>query len=180
VGLTGQARRSPPDAGDPVQEINMTTTRIGRLAGMGLLALALAVSGPALAIDTGGGSTDTTTAAPAAAPSLATARADIAASNWTKAISDLKAFLKGNSKSADGWNLLGFSYRNHGDLKLADTAYDRALKLDPKHTGALSYQGILYIKLGKTDEAKANLAKIETICGNTTCAEYVALSKALG
>ena len=74
---------------------------------------------------------------------------------------------------------LGFSYRSHGDLKLADAAYDTALKLNPKHTGALEYQGILYIKLGKADEAKSNLGKIKAICG-TTCTEYKDLAKALG
>ncbi len=160
----------------------MTASNLGRYAGVALVALSLAISVPALAIDTGGGDTSSSSASTsmAAGPTLATGRADIAAQNWTQAITDLKAFLKGNSKSADGWNLLGFAYRNHGDLSLADTAYDRALKLDPKHTGALSYQGILYIKMGKTDEAKANLAKIQTICGNTTCPEYVALAKALG
>ena len=159
----------------------MIHAHTGRLAGAALVALTLAISAPALAFDTGGDSSSTAaTTSMAAGPTLATGRADIAAQNWTQAITDLKAFLKANSKSADGWNLLGFAYRNHGDLQLADTAYDRALKLDPKHTGALSYQGILYIKLGKTDEAKANLAKIETICGNTTCPEYVALAKALG
>lgn len=160
----------------------MTASNLGRYAGVALVALSLAISVPALAIDTGGGDTSSSSASTsmAAGPTLATGRADIAAQNWTQAITDLKAFLKSNSKSADGWNLLGFAYRNHGDLSLADTAYDRALKLDPKHTGALSYQGILYIKMGKTDEAKANLAKIQTICGNTTCPEYVALAKALG
>ncbi len=158
------------------------SSRLIRATGASLICLALVAPLPVLAVDTGGGdsSSTATTSTMAAGPTLATGRADIAASNWTQAITDLKAFLKSNSKNADGWNLLGFAYRNHGDLQLADTAYDRALKLDPKHTGALSYQGILYIKLGKTDEAKANLAKIQTICGNTTCPEYVALSKALG
>ena len=161
----------------------MTSFKFDRLAGAALIAITLVASVPALAMDTGGGSdasTSTTSTSMTAVPTLATGRADIDAQNWAKAITDLKAFLKANSKSADGWNLLGFAYRNHGDLQLADSAYDRALKLDPKHTGALSYQGILYIKLGKTDEAKANLAKIQTICGNTTCPEYVELAKALG
>jgi tetratricopeptide (TPR) repeat protein len=174
----------------------MPTLNISRLAGALVVALALSATS-VYAIDTGGGNNDgggtptepshppkpsdnsggTSPSKPK--PTLATARADIDAGSWTKAITDLKLFLKANSKSADGWNLLGYSYRQHGDLKLADTAYDRALKLNPNHTGALSYQGILYVKLGELDEAKANLAKIETLCGNTTCAEYVALSKAL-
>jgi cytochrome c-type biogenesis protein CcmH/NrfG len=160
----------------------MTRLNFGRLAVSAFLALTLALGAPAFAIDSGGGGGSDTTTAPtkAAVPTLATARADISAKSWAKAITDLKAFLKASPKSADGWNLLGFAYRNHGDLKLADTAYDRALKLDPNHTGALSYQGVLYVKLGETDEAKANLAKIAKICGNTTCAEYTALAAALG
>ena len=179
----------------------MTQSRLIRLAGAALLMFSLAIAAPALAIpgNTGGGggggggdggsgggsggsssSTTHSTAVTSSTPTLAQGQADLDAHNWVKAISDLKLFLKANPKSADGWNLLGFAYRNHGDLKLSDTSYDRALKLNPNHTGALSYQGILYIKLGKVDEAKGNLAKIETICGNTTCAAYVALAKALG
>ena len=161
----------------------MTPLTVTRLAGAAALALSLSLSVPALAFNTtNADTTPAATTAPAkhAAPTLADANADIKAQDWAKAITDLKAFLKANPKSADGWNLLGFSYRNHGDLKLADTAYDRALTIDPNHTGALSYQGILYIKLGKADEAKANLAKIEKICGNTSCPEYAALAAALG
>ena len=53
------------------------------------------------------------------------------------------------------------------------------LKLDPKHTGALEYQGILFLKLGQLDKAKANLAKIKTISGATS-EEYKDLAKAIG
>jgi len=164
--------------------------RLIRAAGAGLVCLALAAPLPVLAIDTGGNDTVTTAPAPkpmaatpvkpkVSGPTLAVARADIAASNWTKAIADLKLLVAASPKSADAWNLLGFSYRSHGDLKLADAAYDTALKLNPKHTGALEYQGILYIKLGQMDEAKSNLSKIKAICG-TTCTAYKDLAKALG
>lgn len=164
------------------------TNAIYRIGAAALVAVLLGVT-PTVAIDTGGNDTTTATtskAAPAPQPTANTtptldgARADIAASDWTKAIADLKLILKANPKSADAFNLLGFSYRNSGDLKAADAAYERALKLNPNHTGALSYQGVLYVKLGKLDEAKANLAKIAKLCGNTTCAEYVELSKAIG
>jgi Flp pilus assembly protein TadD len=156
----------------------------GRLAGTTLLIAALAAGTPALAFNTG--AEDSAPAATSTAtshsstPTMVDIQADIKASSWTKAIADLRAFLKSNSKSADGWNLLGYSYRNHGDLKLADGAYDRALKLNPNHVDALSYQGVLYVKLGETAEAKANLDKIAKVCGNTTCPQYVALAKAIG
>jgi len=177
----------------------MTRLNLGRIAGAAALAIVLSAAAPAaFAFDTGGSSGSSSgstsggnggnTTAPAkpaklktpTAPTLTIARADIKAGNWTKAIADLKLIVKSSPKNADGWNLLGFSYRNHGDLKLADAAYDKALKLNPSHTGALSYQGLLYIKMGEKNEAEANLARIAKICGNTTCPEYVQLQKALG
>jgi tetratricopeptide (TPR) repeat protein len=174
----------------------MTRSTFGRLTGATLIVLALAAGTPALAFNTGGesggsggggnaGGNDNAaySASPttkSATPTMSAIQADIKASSWTKAIADIRSYLKANPKSADGWNLLGYSYRNHGDLKLADSAYDRALKLNPNHVDALSYQGVLYVKLGEAAEARANLDKIAKVCGNTTCPQYVALAKAIG
>ena len=168
----------------------MTAFSLTRVLGAAFVALALAAPLPALAIDTGG---EDATPAPAAAtakpapkplkvagPTLAEARADIAAKNWTKAIADLTVIVKASPSSADAFNLLGYSYRNAGNYERAGQAYTKALKLDPKHTGALEYQGVLFIKLNQIDKAKANLALIKTICGNTTCESYVDLAKAIG
>lgn len=164
-----------------------------RLMGGALLAVALLAT-PALAFDTGGDDTgagggSTMTQAPApvakakpkvvATPTLAEARADIDGKNWTAAIAKLTLIVKASPKSADAYNLLGFSYRNAGDMKAAGAAYARALKLDPRHTGALEYQGILFIKLGQMDKAKANLALIKSISGASS-EEYVDLAKAIG
>ena len=170
----------------------MTDHHPSRALGAALVALALAAPLPALAIDTGGDDT-TTGARPAAttapkpadkpkrpaAPTLATARADIKAKNWTKAIADLTIIVTANPKSADAENLLGYSYRNAGNYDAAGQAYDKALKLNPKHTGALEYQGVLFIKLGQLDKAKANLALIKTIAGSKS-EEYRDLAKAIG
>ncbi len=159
--------------------------------GAALMALALLAT-PAVAFDTGGDDTapaaKTMTEAPApapkakakiAVPTLAQARADIDAKKWTAAIDKLKLIVGASPKSADAYNLLGFSYRNAGDLKLAGAAYARALKLDPKHTGALEYQGILFVKQGQMDKAKANLALIKTISGAGS-EEYKDLAEAIG
>lgn len=167
----------------------MENSKWNRLAGIAALTLALAIAQPALAIDTGGGDTGGGSsgggggavhapAAAPAAPTMATARADIKAKNWTQAIADLKLIVKASPNNADAFNLLGYSYRNAGSYELAGRAYAKALKLDPKHTGALEYQGVLFIKLGQLDKANANLAKIKTICG-TSCEEYKDLAKAL-
>tara|TARA_B100000900_G_scaffold362929_1_gene336543 strand:+ start:22 stop:531 length:510 start_codon:yes stop_codon:yes gene_type:complete len=76
----------------------------------------------------------------------------------------LKSLNKVNTDEADRLNLLGFTARKSGDLALAGEYYQQALALNPKHTGALEYQGELFIQLGKIELAKANLAKIDKIC----------------
>ncbi len=76
----------------------------------------------------------------------------------------LKNLKKVNTDEADRLNLLGFTARKSGDLNAAGEFYQQALALNPKHTGALEYQGELFIQLGKIDLAKANLAKIDKIC----------------
>jgi len=76
----------------------------------------------------------------------------------------LKSLKKVNTDEADRLNLLGFTARKSGDLDSAGDYYEQALALNPRHTGALEYQGELYIQLGKIELAKANLAKIDKIC----------------
>jgi len=72
--------------------------------------------------------------------------------------------MKVGTKEADRLNLLGFTARKSGNLEVAGEYYAAALALHPKHTGALEYQGELFLQLDKIDEARANLTKIEKIC----------------
>lgn len=72
--------------------------------------------------------------------------------------------MKAGANEADRLNLLGFTARKAGNLNKAGKYYDAALKLHPKHAGALEYQGELFIQLGMIDRAKLNLAKLEKIC----------------
>ncbi len=76
----------------------------------------------------------------------------------------LKGLKKINTDEADRLNLLGFTARKSGNLTAAGDFYEQALALNPRHTGALEYQGELFIQLGKIELAKANLAKIDKIC----------------
>ena len=160
----------------------MTINVLTRLIGAVALGLALSTA-PVLAFDTGGDSDDggsggsSSSSAPAV-PTLGDIRADIKGKHWQIAIKKLGVFVDAHPSSADGYNLLGYSFRNLGNSKRAMTAYNQALKLDPKHTGALEYQGVLFVMLGDVDKAKANLAKIKAICG-TSCEEYEDLAEAI-
>ena len=81
-------------------------------------------------------------------------------------------------KNADAWNYLGFSDRKLGQFPESLDAYQHALKLQPNHLGANEYLGELYVETGKGDMAKAQLAKLEKLCG-TACDEYKELNQAI-
>ena len=163
------------------------------------LTLLLVISMPSsYAADTGGSAPAATTApaptatktptptptTPAAAAKtvsseLATIRALIAKKDFTAALAALKIADKDFPNNADINNLLGYSARNLKQYKPAATYYTKALKIDPKHLGALEYQGELFMLTKKTADAKKNLAKLKSLCG-VNCEEYVDLKKAIG
>lgn len=82
-------------------------------------------------------------------------------------------------KSADAWNMLGYSSRWAGKYPEAFGAYARALALEPAHRGAKSYLGVAYVRTNNLGKARAQLAKLESICGNKDCDEYKLLDKAI-
>ena len=98
---------------------------------------------------------------------------------YTTALTSLKSADKSYPNNADVNNLLGYTSRKLKQYPQAGTYYTKALKIDPKHLGALEYQGELFMILKKTSSAKSNLAKIKAICG-TSCEEYIDLKKAIG
>jgi Flp pilus assembly protein TadD len=67
-------------------------------------------------------------------------------------------------KNADAHNLLGFSYRKLGKFDPARKHYARALKLDPKHKGALEYLGELNLQTGDLKGAEALLTRLAAAC----------------
>lgn len=106
-------------------------------------------------------------------------RALIERKNFTVALADLKIADKDFPNNADINNLLGYSARKLGQYKPAATYYTKALKIDPKHLGAIEYQGELFVLTKKISAAKKNLAKLKTLCG-VNCEEYLDLKKAIG
>ncbi|MFM9095676.1 MAG: tetratricopeptide repeat protein [Actinomycetes bacterium] len=132
---------------------------------------------PSFAADNSGPSTtNESTSTESFESKLEKARKLVDQKKWKSAISELKKLSKTNKSNADVWNLLGFAARNSGDLKNSASYYKKALSIDPKHLGALEYQGELFLKLKQVDKAKKNLELLKNYCG-TSCAEYKDLDK---
>ena len=124
--------------------------------------------------------------APTVAPTVKTVTSELNAirllinsEKYPAALTSLKSVDKSYPNNADVNNLLGYTSRKLKQYSQASTYYTKALTIDPKHLGALEYQGELFITLKKTTSAKSNLAKIKAICG-TSCEEYIDLKKAIG
>ena len=148
----------------------MTRPRITLYIGLGLIAanFTLPLSLPAFAVDT---------VISKDAPDLSSVRAKIKAKDFKAAIAELTK-IADTTQHADVYSLLGFSYRKSGDPKTGGTFYAKALDFNPDHKGALEYQGEMFVELGQVDKAKANLAKLVTLCP-TGCEEREDLEKAL-
>jgi tetratricopeptide (TPR) repeat protein len=117
--------------------------------------------------------------APAKAPDkLDGVRAQIDANNFPGAIELLKSI--NDTGSADWNNLMGFSLRKGPtpDFAGAEKFYDEALRIDPKHRGALEYSGELYLQMGQLDKAEQRLAALDKACF-FSCEEYRDLKKAI-
>ena len=109
---------------------------------------------------------------------LAAARAQIAAKNWPAAIVELKRV--NATGDADWNNLMGYSLRKRPtpDFARAEAFYNEALRIDPKHRGALEYSGELYLMTGDLARAEQRLAALDTLC-TFGCAEFSELKAAI-
>ena len=116
-------------------------------------------------------------AVPAGDP-LAAARAQIADKKWAAAIDELKRV---NDRSSADWNnLMGYSHRKAKvpDLAAAEKYYNEALRIDPKHRGAMEYSGELYLMLGDLPRAEARLSALDKAC-SFGCEEYTDLKNSV-
>ncbi len=111
-------------------------------------------------------------------PEFQKAKDQIEKKDWTGAVTTLEPYTTANPKNADGFNLLGFSYRHLKRYDEALVAYNKALTLDPKHRGAHEYIGEAYIELGQLDKAKEHLDALDKLCF-FPCEEYSELKEAL-
>ena len=75
-------------------------------------------------------------------------------------------------------NFIGFTHRRLGHNDIALGYYKKVLAMNPDHRGANEYLGELYVKEGKLDLAKKQLAKLDKIC-SSGCKEFDDLKVAI-
>jgi tetratricopeptide (TPR) repeat protein len=102
----------------------------------------------------------------------------IAAKDWDGALKALRAAEKREPRNADVHNLLGYTYRNLGQLDLAFKHYERALALNPNHLGAHEYVGEAWLMAGNAAKAEEHLAALKRVCARV-CEERDDLEKAI-
>jgi Flp pilus assembly protein TadD len=109
---------------------------------------------------------------------LTEAKASIKSEKYDQAAKQLQAANETNS--ADWNNLLAYSLRKKQppDLVGAEKYYQAALKIDPKHRGALEYYGELKLMNNDLPGAEALLARLDKIC-TFGCEEYSDLKSAI-
>ena len=95
---------------------------------------------------------------------LAKAQSSIDAEQYRSAIRTLNDIVKTNPRNANAYNLLGYSYRKSKDIKRAERNYNRALRIDANHKGALEYMGELFLETDRRAKAEELLARLEKLC----------------
>jgi len=121
---------------------------------------------------------DTAPSRTTAPDKLSGVRASIADQQWQAAIDQLKSV--NDTGSADWNNLMGYSLRKQAtpDYAGAEKFYAEALRIDPKHRGALEYSGELYLMTGNLPKAEERLAALDRAC-LFSCEEYRDLKRAV-
>jgi Flp pilus assembly protein TadD len=103
----------------------------------------------------------------------------IEAKDWKRAAELLTKAAAADPKNADVQNWLGFAQRKQGNLDAAFAAYDKALKLNPRHKAAHEYIGEAYLMSGKLPQAEQHLAELQKLCTPIPCEEYKDLKRAV-
>src|SRR5215207_243759 len=133
-----------------------------------LAPLLLGVASASLALDIGAPAND----------KLTEARARIAQKDFAAALEELKKV--NDTGSADWNNLMGYTLRKAGAANAAESEkfYNEALRIEPRHRGALEYSGELYLMTGNLAKAEERLAALDKACF-MPCEEYTDLKKAV-
>ncbi len=97
-------------------------------------------------------------------------RALALAGHYDNALAVLDAV--GNKRDATVLTYIGYSHRKMGDVDVGIRYYKEALAIDPNNLNTREYLGEGYASSGRMEEAKAELATLEKLCGNTSCEQY--------
>ena len=103
----------------------------------------------------------------------------VEAKDWKRAVELLTKAAAAEPNNADVQNWLGFAQRKQGNLDAAFAAYDKALKLNPRHKAAHEYIGEAYLISGKLPQAEQHLAELQKLCTPIPCEEYKDLRRAV-
>jgi tetratricopeptide (TPR) repeat protein len=101
------------------------------------------------------------------------ARQMILAGNYQAGIAAMHAL--GHDEHPDVANYIGYSFRRMGNYDQSKVWYEKALASDPNHTRTWSYYGMWQMEQGNRLKAEDDLQKVELLCGNTDCKEYIQL-----
>lgn len=137
----------------------------------------IAVATSLMVVPISAGAVDTTPE-PAPSPEFTVGKKAIDARDWNAAIRSLTTAVQREPRNADVHNLLGFAYRNSGQLEPAFKHYRRALQLDSRHLGAHEYIGEAYLIANDLAKAEEHLAALKRICP-AVCEPYDDLNKAI-
>ncbi len=109
---------------------------------------------------------------------LVEARASIKSGKFEQAIQQLRS--SNQTSSAEWNNLMGYSLRQQSkpDLVGAENYYQEALRIDPRHKGALEYYGVLKLTQNDLAGAEQLLVRLDKICF-FGCEEYSDLKEAI-
>lgn len=78
----------------------------------------------------------------------------------------------GHDEHPDVANYIGYANRKLGNYDESKYWYDKALAADANHVRTWSYYGMWHMEQGNRLKAEDFLAKVNALCGNTTCEEY--------
>ena len=113
-------------------------------------------------------------------PVIEAAQAAIAKNDWVGARKGLQEALARNAQNANYHNLYAYTTRKgpKPDMNLVFKHYNEALRIDPKHKGALEYSGELYLMMGNLPMAEQRLAALDKACF-LPCEQYTDLKQAV-
>jgi Tfp pilus assembly protein PilF len=116
---------------------------------------------------------------PRAAALVQQGRSALSAGNADDAVADFEAALAIQPGHVAIYLNLAEASRKQGMQGKALHYYRQALKLDPSNQFAIAGEGEALVEKGAVEKAKLNLAHIEQLCGNKTCAPAQTLSAAI-